>query len=136
MNQFEDQDPLADEDRRLSALLRGVRAEANPAVWMRARTRLEAGPGAAPARRLDGLLHWLTRPVAMAAAAAVLVVSLGAGVPILSSVVDSPTLENVATTDATSLIESLLECGTAPNSTESPATGSEGPAPGDSGGTS
>jgi hypothetical protein len=72
----------------------------------------------------------------MAAAAAVLVVSLGTGVRILSSVVDSPTLESVATTDATSLIESLLESGTATNSTESPATGSEGTAPGDSGGTS
>ena len=141
MNGFEDRQQPGDEfdsaeDRRLAGLLRTVQAEANPAVWTRARARLEI----APARRLDGFLDWLTRPIAMAAATAALIVSLGAGLQIIRPLVDSnttsPATESVASSEATSLIESLLESSPAASSTESSAPGSAGPALRDSGGSS
>jgi len=134
------------EDERLAALLAAVQAEANPAVWARVRTRLTAAGAPAPARsvvgaRLDAFLDWLTRPAAMAAAAAALVVALGAGWTVIGSLdtttATTTTEEALVASDATNLMESLLEPNAAeaadPSIPGSENTG-ENTAPGDSGG--
>jgi hypothetical protein len=134
------------EDRRLAALLSSVEAEANPAVWARVRTRLTAARAPERARaasRLDGFFDWLTRPVAMAAAAAALVVALGAGWTVLGSLSEqwnaTSTSDEFVATDATNLMESLLEPG-ADEATGTGAPETEGAgdsaAPLDSGGRS
>ncbi len=55
-----------DEDIRLTRLLRAVRAEADPALWTRARARIESRP------RVPALLAWAMRPAALAASLALL----------------------------------------------------------------
>lgn len=50
-----------DEDRRLTRLLQVVRADADPALWTRARARIESRP------RMPALLSWAMRPAALAA---------------------------------------------------------------------
>lgn len=115
MTGFETHDPPAAgedaEDRRLTALLAGARAGANPAVWARVRTRLAA----APAGRFEALVDWLARPVAAAAATATLLVSLGLGLGVVDTVVRSEgtsiaaPADAIAASEAASLIESLLE---------------------------
>jgi len=131
----------SDEDRRLAQLLASVRAEADPAVWVRARARLAAAP--APALTpsfVDAVVEWLTRPIAMAAATAALVVALGAGWQLAGTIVESESSAVVADaelqgTDASSLMESLLESSSAesddPGGEEMPLE-----APQDSGGRS
>ena len=116
------------EDRRLSALLRAPQAEANPAVWARVRTRLAAE--ARPAiGRFDGLLDWLMRPAAMAAATVALVVSLGAGWNVVGSLT---TTDTTLVDETTSVMESLLEPST--TATTGDDAGDAGSAaPGDSG---
>ena len=138
MNGFEDRDDDA-EDRLLSALLAAPRAEANPAVWARVRTRLAAAPVARPAGALDRLLDWLMRPAAVAAATAALVVALGAGWSVLDTlgIPATPGDSVAAATEATSLMESLLDptASSAAAGEETPA-GDATAAPGDSGGRS
>ena len=101
------------EDERLTALLAAVQAEPNPAVWTRVRTRLAAEAAPARARRLDAFFDWLTRPAAMAAAAAALVVALGTGWTVLGSLSAewsaTASSEELVATDATNLMDSLLE---------------------------
>jgi hypothetical protein len=131
------------EDERLTALLAAVQAEPNPAVWARVRTRLAAGAAPAHARRLDGFFDWLTRPAAMAAATAALVVALGTGWSVLGSLSRewsaTTASEEMVATDATNLMESLLE-PVADDATDTSVPDTEGTgdsaAPLDSGGRS
>jgi hypothetical protein len=58
------------DDERPIELLRAARAEADPVLWTRVRARLEA-------RQPSGLIAWLMRPAALAAATAALVLSVG-----------------------------------------------------------
>jgi hypothetical protein len=138
VNDVRDRDDLADdEDRRIAALLAAPQAEANPAVWARVRTRLAAEATPRRVRRFDGLLDWLTRPAALAAATAALVGSLGAGWSLIGTIAGTGATtaasESIASSDAASLVESLLESTPANESLE-PAD--DGAAPRDSGGRS
>lgn len=140
---------MSDDDRRLAALLAAVQAEPNPAVWARVRARLAAADTPAPVRpRIEAFLDWLTRPAALAAATATLVVALGTGWTMVESITGSSggtsattTSEQLVTSDAASLMESLLEVGDAETdagsagSVESNEAG-DSAAPGDSGGRS
>ena len=137
----DERETLGDDDRRLAALLASVQAEANPAVWARVRTRLAAAGAPATARTpLDGFLEWLTRPAALAAATASLVVALGTGFSLLGTI----TAQNAVTTeseqlvasDATNLMESLLETTDADAAPTPNEEAGESTAPGDSGGRS
>jgi hypothetical protein len=126
------------EDRRLSALLRAPQAPANPAVWQRVRTRLAAAEVPARIRGLDAVLAWFTRPAALAAASAALVVALGAGWSLRDTLAPDADVEFVASESA-SLIESLLDptAATAAGIEDGEAGGAtDGAAPGDSGGQS
>jgi hypothetical protein len=140
VNQFTERDEVQDdEDRRLSALLAAPHADANPAVWARVRTRLAPVPR--KARSFDGLLEWLGRPAALAAATAALVVALGTGWSVMGSVVDDPSGrvaggETFASTEAMSLVESLLEGAAATELEAAPAEADGEFAPRDSGGRS
>ena len=58
------------EDRRLTGLLRSVRAEPDPVIWTRVRARIEAG------EKVSGFLGWLMRPAALASSMAALVASV------------------------------------------------------------
>lgn len=58
-----------DEDVRLTRLLRAVRADADPAVWARVRSRLGSRA------RTPWLLTWAMRPAALAASLALFLVS-------------------------------------------------------------
>jgi hypothetical protein len=132
VNQFTERDEVEDdEDRRLSALLAAPQADANPAVWARVRTRLAPAPRAS--RSFDGFLEWLGRPAALAAATAALVVALGTGWSVMGTVADDPS-GMVASSEATSLVESLLE-GAADSEAAEPADDGD-VAPRDSGGRS
>jgi len=139
----ESMQPDEREDERLAALLAAVQAEPNPAVWARVRTRLAAEAAPARSRRLDGFFDWLTRPAAMATAAAALVVALGAGWTVLGSLSEewsaSAASEERIATDATNRMDSLLETGAdAATDTSAPETedAGESAAPLDSGGRS
>ena len=138
MNDFGDRDDLVDdEDRRLAALLAAPQAEANPAVWARVRTRLAAESAPRRARRFDGLLDWLTRPAALAAATAALVVSLGTGWSLIDTVTATDPTGTLASTESITLIESLLENGSATTMDEATEPAGDGDtAPTDSGGRS
>ncbi len=143
-----DGEKMSDDDRRLAALLASVHAEPNPVVWARVRTRL--APVGAPATLrtpLDAFLDWLTRPAALAAATATLVVALGTGWSLIESITATSgtngltTSEQIVASDATTLMESLLEA----SDTESDAGSAgavesddagDGTAPRDSGGRS
>ncbi len=138
---------MSDDDRRLAALLASVQAEPNPAVWARVRTRLAAaGAPAASPSRMDAFLDWLTRPAALAAATATLVVALGTGWSMIDSITATGTSpgtasEQLVASEATSLMESLLEsseAGTGAGSAGSVESNEAGDsaAPNDSGGRS
>jgi hypothetical protein len=138
VNDVPDRDPLEDledeEDRRLSSLLRATHAPANPAVWQRVRAELSASARPAPRRGFDAVLAWFTRPVALAAATAALVVSLGASVRLLDSVATTGDDSGTVAYESASLMESLLDDTAA---TAAEGTGSDGgDAPADSGGES
>lgn len=137
---------MSDDDRRLAALLAAVQAEPNPAVWARVRTRLAATAAPAPVRpRVEAFLDWLTRPAALAAATVTLIVALGTGWNLIGAITratsTTTTSEQLVTSDAASLMESLLEVGDAETdagsagSVESNEAG-DSAAPGDSGGRS
>jgi len=66
------------DDVRLAGLLRAVHGEPDPALWARARARIEAGGTARVPRA--ALWDWLTRPAALGASLAILLVTLGLGV--------------------------------------------------------
>jgi len=83
------------EDERLSRLLAAAHAEAEPALWARARARIESRRGA------PAVLAWITRPAALAAAAAVLVVACGISWRLLTPVSTS------SSKTSASLIEAL-----------------------------
>ena len=124
----------SEEDRRLAALLSATHAPANPAVWRRVRAELEAtGARTSPARArgFDAVLAWLTRPAALAAATAALVVSLGAGWRWVDTLV-VPADDVVASETSATLMESLLDPGAAAAGDVNEA----GDAPTDSGGRS
>src|SRR5688572_29470580 len=123
------------EDRRLGALLRSAHAPANPAVWQRVRTRLAAAEAPARVRGLDAVLAWFTRPAALAAASAALVVALGAGWSLRDTLAPGPDAEvEIVASESAGLIESLLD-PTAANAALEDGE-SNGVAPGDSGGSS
>lgn len=126
----------SEEDRRLAALLSATRAPANPAVWRRVRAELEAaGVRSRPerARGFDAVLAWFTRPAALAAATAALVVSLGAGWRWFETIeATSMTSEAVAYDVSGTLIESLLD----ENAAVPAGLEESGDAPTDSGGRS
>jgi hypothetical protein len=103
-------DPLSDET--LARLLAARRAAADPATRARAIERVRGGlraPGAVE----PVWLAWLGRPAALATAASLLVVSLGAGVWLAGRPSSSVTAV-ATTTTSTDLIGSLLtdESGT------------------------
>jgi hypothetical protein len=58
-----------DEDPGLTRMLRAVQADADPALWIRVRARIEAR------RRVPAPLAWAMRPAALAASLALLVAS-------------------------------------------------------------
>lgn len=87
------------DEARLGRWLSAARADADPAVWTRARARLEAR-----GREL-GAFEWLLRPVALAISGALFAASLAVGVMLVRATpVD-------ATSDA-SLAANLLEVDT------------------------
>lgn len=94
-------DPFDDET--LAQLLAARSAAADPATRARALARLRAGVAARDALE-PAWLAWLARPVAVATAASLLVVSLGAGVWLAGR----PATGAAATTTGTDLIGSLL----------------------------
>ena len=107
-------DPLNDET--LARLLAARRAPADPATRARAIERVRGGlrsPGGSPGMLEPVWLAWLERPAALATAASLLVVSLGAGVWFAERPSSSVTTVATATT-GTDLIGSLLtdESGT------------------------
>lgn len=110
MNDRRDGDEFeSDEDRRLSALLRAPHAPANPAVWQRVRAELAASARPLRARGFDALLAWFTRPVALGAATAALVVSLGAGYGLLDTLTATGPDSEVLAADPATLMETLLD---------------------------
>ena len=136
---FDDEHESA-EDRRLSALLRATQARPNPAVWQRVRAELSAAALPQRARGFDAVLAWFTRPAALAAATAVLVVSLGAGYGWLESLTRSGAGDAMAYESGT-LMETLLDDATAvtepaDDAGEEPGAGSGDGAEADSGGRS
>ena len=99
----------SEEDRRLSALLRATHAPANPAVWQRVRAELSASARPVRARGIDAVLAWFTRPAALGAATAALVVSLGAGYGLLDTLVAPGPDTEVLAADPATLMETLLD---------------------------
>lgn len=91
------------DDEKLAQLLRAVRAETDPALWTRARARIES-------RQASGLLAWLMRPAALAASMAVLVLSVGASAFLLSHT--EPHL--ASTSSETNLADALIATPSTP----------------------
>jgi len=83
-------------EARIARLLAATRAQANPAVLARARARL-AARAAAP-----GMLAWLGRPAALAAACVLLLASAGVSYTLLRG-------EPATSSSETSLVSSLLD---------------------------
>jgi hypothetical protein len=129
---------MSDDDRRIAGLLASVHAEPNPAVWTRVRTRLAAAGVARTARTpLDAFLDWLTRPAALAAATATLVVALGTGWSVLGTITAPTAGDEFVSVDATSLMESLLDASDiAEDEADAAVDGDDSAAPRDSGGRS
>ncbi len=88
-------------DERITRLLAASHASANPAVLERARARLAARQSA------TGFLAFLGRPVALATAAGLLVVSASVSLMVLRS--DNSSTATVAATTNTSLVAALLD---------------------------
>jgi len=91
------------DDEILARLLAARSAPADPATVGRAVARLRAGAAARDPFE-PAWLTWLARPAALATAASLLVVSLGAGVWLAGR----PATGTAATTTSTDLIGSLL----------------------------
>jgi hypothetical protein len=85
-----------DLDRTLSRMLAAVGAEAEPALWTRARARIEAR------ERHPFLVRWAMRPAALGASFALFVASAGLSLALISNAPGSETA------DSATLIESLL----------------------------
>ncbi len=100
------------EDRKLSTLLSSVHAPANPAVWQRVRAEIAATMRPARARGFDAVLAWFTRPAALAAATAVLAVSLGAGYGLLDALSRNGSETSAVAYEPGTLMESLLDDAT------------------------
>lgn len=88
-------------DERITRLLAASHVSANPAVLERARARLAARQSA------TGFLAFLGRPVALATAAGLLVVSVAVSLVLVSS--ETSGTETVAATTNTSLVAALLD---------------------------
>jgi hypothetical protein len=88
-------------DERITRLLSASHASANPAVLERARARLAARQSA------TGFLAFLGRPVALATAAGLLVVSAAVSLMVLRS--DNSSTATIAATTNTSLVAALLD---------------------------
>lgn len=88
-------------DERITRLLAASHASANPAVLERARARLAARQSA------TGFLAFLGRPVALATAAGLLVVSVAVSLVLVSS--ETSGTATVAATTNTSLVAALLD---------------------------
>lgn len=91
------------DDETLARLLAARSAAADSATRSRALARVRAGETGRGALE-PAWLAWLARPVAVATAASLLIVSLGAGVWLAGR----PTTGTTATTSGTDLIGSLL----------------------------
>ena len=103
------------DDARIARLLAATGARANPAVLARARARL-ADAGTEP-----GWLAWLSKPAALVAACALLVLSIGLSALVLSG--------ERTTSDGTTLVASLLgDDGTDGLPVATPATDAPTPA--------
>ena len=140
MNDVPDRDiDESEEDRRLTALLRATHAPANPAVWQRVRAELAAAGRPLRARGFDAVLAWFTRPAALAAATAALVVSLGAGYGLLPALTAATTGADggAIAYDSATLMETLLD-DTSTDTAETGGATEDGAidAPTDSGGRS
>lgn len=91
------------DDEQLQRMLSAARADADPAVWTRARDRIEARATARAATRFEALWDWMSKPAAVAASIAVLLVTAGAMFPLARQLVTTDA------TESTSFVESLLE---------------------------
>lgn len=89
-------------DTRIERLLGATHASANPVVLTRARARIAARASAGE----PAWLRFLGRPVALAAACGLLVVSLGVSISVIRS---DRNLRTVAATTNTSLVAALLD---------------------------
>ena len=97
-------DRRRDPDERLASWLRQSRAEPDPALWLRARARLEATPVGL------GWLNWLTRPAALATSVAALVVATTLSYGLIAGTRDV----SFASDNDTSLTDALLAVGSSP----------------------
>jgi hypothetical protein len=86
-----------DLDPTLSRMIAAVGADAEPALWTRARARIEARV------RQPWLVRWAMRPAALGASVAVFVASAGLALALISN---APGFE---TGQGSTLMESLLE---------------------------
>ncbi len=68
------------DDERISRLLRAVQAEADPALWTRARARIEAAE-----RRPRGWTAWAMRPAALGVSLALLALALATTVALVAT---------------------------------------------------
>jgi hypothetical protein len=116
------------DDEGLRKLLAAAQAEPDPALWTRARARIEQGARARTTGRLT-LWEWLARPAAVAVSLVVLLATAGAGYALRDHLA-----ENGAITSA-SLVEWLLQEDGSAATPASPAA-PVAPAPRDSGGRS
>ena len=85
-------------DERIAKLLASVRAEAEPALWTRARARIEAGER----DRVRGFMAWVMRPVALGTSLAMLGVSMLAAFSLIA------TTPQTSTTSYTDSLEEAL----------------------------
>lgn len=107
------------EDERIAALLRSVRAGADPAVLTRARARLAA-------EREDGLLGWLMRPAALVGSVVALALASALTVAVLRDAVPA------TFSGASGLTEALIGSSASPLDEVAYVPGADS-APGDSG---
>ncbi|OGF13592.1 MAG: hypothetical protein A2W00_07815 [Candidatus Eisenbacteria bacterium RBG_16_71_46] len=80
-------------DERLTRMLRAAGAEADPALWTRARARIEA------LERTPGPLAWLMRPVGLAGSLALFVAAAGMSSALLRALPWQQPYEVVTLTD-------------------------------------
>jgi hypothetical protein len=111
-------------DRRLNQLLRAIRADADPALWTRARARIEARA------RAPWLVTWAMRPAALGMALATLVAACGLSLLLVASAPDSDDPTS-ATLIETILAERGIDSSTGLES--GPSVAPESPAPAERG---
>lgn len=114
----------SERERRLSRLLRATRADADPALWTRARARIESRA------RAPWLLAWATRPAALGMALATLVVASGLSLLLVASAPEPSAPASL------SLIETILAERGIDSSTgleSGPSVPPESPAPAERG---